>query len=151
MPSFNPFDCSGSPTAVWWGLVAPSDIGLFVPGNAGPEFDFGWSWQIPITWSCHGRLTGSIEVLPTDANVIRGRFGYRYARRYFLVGFGRSFSGDGDTWSPELGLQFAHSLFTTPDPRGFENENETAAHLIVRTEFNSQFRGVTILLGWNVF
>ena len=90
-------------------------------------------------------------MIPTDTNLIRGRFGYRYARRYFLVGFGGSFSGEGDTWSPEVGVQFAHFRFGAPDARGFETENENAAHLIVRTELNSRFRGVTILLGWNVF
>ncbi len=149
LPSLNPFDCEASATSVWLGLLFPSDVGLFVTPNGSPDFDVGWSWQIPITFSCHARLTGSVEVLPTDANVIRGRFGYRYARRYFLAGFGGSFSGDGNTWSPEIGVQFAHWRLGGADQRPSETEN--VAHLLVRTEFDSRFRGVTILVGWNVF
>ncbi len=152
LPIPSHLDCEVEETGALFGLIMPSDVGVFVPASSGPEFDLGWSWQIPITESCHGRLTGSVELIPGDASLVRGRFGYRYARRYFLVGFGGSFSGDGNTWSPELGVQFAHWKFDEPDLRFPDSEpRPNAAHLLVRTEFNSRFRGVTILLGWNAF
>jgi len=151
LPSFNPFDCWPSATAVWLGLIFPSDAGLFVPASGAPEFDVGWSWQIPITFSCRGRLTGGVELLPTGPDLVRGRVGYRYARRYFLAGFGASFSGSGNSWSPEIGVQFAHGRIGSPPSEYGEKESENVAHLLVRGEFDSQFRGLTILLGWDVF
>jgi hypothetical protein len=150
LPSFDP--CGAEAAAVWLGLLFPSDAGVFIPASGGPEFEFGWSWQVPISLSCNARFTGSVELIPSDANVVRGRFGYRYARRYFLVGFGGSFSGDGNTWSPEVGVQFAHWRLEGFDRRYNKTDQyANVAHLLARTEFNSRFRGVTILLGWNVF
>ncbi len=150
LPSFDP--CGADATAVWLGLLFPSDAGVFVPAGGGAHFQFGWSWQIPVSLSCNARLTGSVELIPGDANALRGRFGYRYARRYFLAGFGGSFSGDGNTWSPEVGLQFARWRLGGFDRRFNEaDQDANVAHLLARVEFNSRFRGVTILLGWNVF
>jgi hypothetical protein len=67
---------------------------------------------------------------------------------------GGTLSGDGYTWSPELGVQFAHWRFQNPYDYGtpFHYENENSFHLLVRAELAPAFdrlRGVTLLFGWS--
>ena len=110
---------------------------------------FAWSWQIPLSPDCHNRLATELEVLPAETYSVRGRLGYRYGARYFLVGLGGTLSADGYTWSPEAGVQFAHWRFCCLSV----NENENSFHLLVRAEVAPAFNrlsGVTLLLGWNV-
>jgi hypothetical protein len=146
-----PFPCGGSTTSIVTGLLLPSEVGAFLSDDD-VDFMFAWSWQIPLSPACHSRLATELEVLPTDSHPVRGRLGYRYGTRYFLAGLGGTLSGAGYTWSPELGVQFAHWRFVGLwDIPGTENEN--SFHLIVRAELAPAFdglRGVTLLLGWNV-
>jgi hypothetical protein len=132
----------------------PSEVGAFIPDH-GADFMFAWSWQVALSPECHSRLATELEVLPTDTHPVRGRLGYRYGARYFLTGLGGTVSGNGYTWSPELGAQFAHWRFQNPydaNPYGFHYENENSFHLLVRAEVAPAFdrlMGVTLLFGWN--
>jgi hypothetical protein len=147
-PPGAPIPCEGSTTAIVTALLLPSEIGTFVT-DGDVDFMFAWSWQVALSPACHSRLAAEFEVLPTDPHPVRGRLGYRYGTRYFLGGLGGTLSGAGFTWSPELGMQFAHWRFW--NAAGEENEN--SFHLLVRAELAPAFdglRGVTLLLGWNI-
>jgi hypothetical protein len=150
--------CIDEGTAVLLGigaLLTPADIGVAVPAAAAssPRLVIGWSWQIPLTGGAldthpgRHRVVPEVDLLPLPAGVsLRGRFGYRYARRHLFAGAGVGLDGAGPNLSPELGVRFAH--FNTGD-----DDIDTSMHLLARAELAPEtgVRGATILLGWNLF
>ena len=144
---FGPPPEFGSGTAIAFGIIFPTEVGSFVSGS-GANFVFGWSWQIPLSLDLHSRIAGGVDLaLGSDEHPLRGRVGYRYGGHYLFAGLGGSFAHDGNALSPELGVKVLH----------WPKENsasENAFHLLARAEIDPSFerlRGVTLLLGWNVF
>ena len=130
-------------------MALPSDIGLFVPHDlpggppsANPDAVLAWSWQIPFTESRRHRALIGLDWIPTSkAERARGRLGYRYANKNLIAGAAVAYAGGDTTWSPELGLRFGP-------------ERRADIHLLARAEIPvavDGFRGVALLLGWDMF
>lgn len=135
-------------------VLTPADVGVAWPvaDASSARLVIGWSWQIPLTGGALDRNPGRHRIVPeldllpsTDGVALRGRLGYRYARRYLFAGAGAGIDGVGPNLSPELGVKFAHD--DTP------GDNGLSMHLLVRAEIapESGVRAATILLGWNLF
>jgi hypothetical protein len=157
-------DAFGDAVAVVGGVLAPADVGVTVPrpdlGTAGPVI--AWSVQIPLAFQASGpslswpasphRIVPEIELLPHVGAVSwRGRLGYRYAGRTLIAGAGASVDGPNMSLSPELGLKFAHAFNGRfADDIGID----LSMHLLARAEIapeSGHLRGVTFMLGWNLF
>jgi hypothetical protein len=110
------------------------------------DFDLGWSWQIPISPSFRHRIAGGVDWVPgNDQHRLRGRIGYRFGLRHLFGGLGPAFDHSGMTWSPELGLKFAHA--TEPD-----EQIDLSLHIVVRADIAvgvNDVRAFSVLLGWN--
>jgi hypothetical protein len=114
-------------------LVMPSDIGFFVSDQR-PDPTLAWSWQIPVTESRRHRVLIGLDWIPTSkAETARGRLGYRYANKNLIAGLALAYAQGDTTWSPEIGLRF-----------GPERRADIAAAF-------DGFRGVALLLGWDMF
>jgi hypothetical protein len=137
-------------------FLLPSEVGVAIRGAdaSSASFVLGWSWQVPIS-ECfgehtqHHRLVGAVDLLLSNADGAdwRGRFGYRYARRWAFGGVGVGVDGAGASLSPELGVKFAHHNASSDDI-------DTSLHLLARAEIapdTGHVRGATILVGWNLF
>lgn len=128
-------------------LILPSDIGTLVD-SAGMNFAMGWSLQIPISSSFRHRIAGGLDWVPgSEGHHFRGRIAYRYGLRYFFTGLGPAFDHAGTTWSPELGVKFAHA-------ESADEQIDLSLHIVVRADIATaldRIRTVTIFFGWNVF
>jgi hypothetical protein len=133
--------------------ATPSEFGFYLPnGTAQPVI--GWSWQAPLPPSNQDpkavrphRVVAGVDFLPdaVDARA-RWRLGYRYDRRYVFAGLAWGFDETSYGWSPEVGVKVLHLA----EPGGID----PSLHLLVRGNIASQvsaFRGVTVLLGWNLY
>ena len=126
--------------------LLPGEIGSLMTGS-GADFDLGWSWQVPFTRSLRHRVAGSVDWVPGNSDHhVMGRVGYRFGMRHFFTGLGPAFDHSGTTWSPELGVKFAHA--------GDSDEQlDLSLHIVVRADIAPAFdrlRTVTILFGWNI-
>jgi len=125
-------------------LVLPSDIGLFIPAW-GPDFVLAWSYQLAFTENRRHRIIAGIDWIPTsDTARARIRGGYRYSRQHFLVGLMAAEAATGATWSPEVGFRVGRD--------GTEGIHP-GVHLLARAEIPiavDGFRGVAVLLGWDM-
>jgi hypothetical protein len=136
-------------------FVLPSEVGVAIRAAdaSSARFVLGWSWQVPVSqcfgeYTLHHRLLGAVDLLPNaDGADWRGRFGYRYARRWAFGGVGVGVDGAGANLSPEVGVKFAHA------DMGHGDDIDLSLHVLVRAEITptSGIRGATILLGWNLF
>jgi hypothetical protein len=137
-------------------FVLPSEVGVAIPtaDASSASFVLGWSWQVSVS-ECFGehtqrhRLVGAVDLLLSNADGAdwRGRFGYRYGRRWAFGGVGVGVDGAGASLSPEMGVKFAHYNDANRDI-------DTSLHLLARAEIapeTGHVRGATILLGWNLF
>ena len=127
-------------------VVVPGDVGVAVrTADPSARLLIGWSLQIPLEHELRHRLVPSLDLLPQDGPSVRGRLGYRYARRHAFAGAGVGLDAAGANLSPEIGVKFAHS----------ERESDSidlSLHLLARAEIapdSGRVRGVTVLLGWN--
>jgi hypothetical protein len=135
-------------------VLLPSEVGVAIPTADASRSNLvlGWSWQFPIGAAFggdtpHHRLVAALDLLPhADGADGRGRFGYRYGRRWAFAGVGIGVDGAGGSLSPELGVRFAHA-----DSR--DRDIDVSLHVLARAEITpeSGVRGATILLGWNLF
>lgn len=135
-------------------LLVPAEVGVAVPtANASTaNFVLGWSWQLPISlWfpdsTTHHRIVAGVDLLPHSGGADwRGRLGYRYGTRWVFGGVGVGLDGAGASFSPELGVKFAHA-------EDHDSDIDMSLHLLTRAEITpaSGVRGATILLGWNLF
>jgi hypothetical protein len=129
-------------------LVLPSDVGTDIPatGESRARVVVGWSYQVPLgSWKgeLHHRAVFGADLLFVGGFGGRGRVGYRYATQWLFAGAGVSATGDGPTWSPEVGVKFAHLV---------KGESQSL-HVLVRGEVApdlQQLQGATVLLGWNL-
>ena len=131
------------------GLALPAQVGADIPVTDGAEARgvVGWSYQLPIdSWkaeSHHRAVLGADLLLLAGGVGGRGRVGYRYATHWLFAGAGVSATGAGPTWSPEVGVKFAH----------FVKGESQSLLLLVRTEVEPDFqrvRAATIAVGWNL-
>jgi len=132
------------------GAAAPSEIGAVVNDRGSDaRFDLGWAWQIPMPSALRHRIIGGVDYLPTaESDRTRGRIGYRYSRQTLFAGAAAAFDHDGLSWSPEVGIKFLHR------DMGKDPPVDLSLHLLVRADLAPRlngFRGVSILLGWNLF
>lgn len=134
------------------GILAPAHVGTDLPANgeSTARVVVGWSGQIPISGlgffdsEAPHRIVVGGDLLFGGGTGGRARIGYRYATNWLFAGAGVSVSGGGGTWSPELGLKFAHFI------RG----ESPSLHVMVRGEIEpdlQRVRSATIVLGWSVF
>jgi hypothetical protein len=141
-----------------FGLFAPSDVGVAASDPANPRLAIGWSWQIPFplfmttplrSELVHHRIVPAIDLLPQAGGASwRGRLGYRYDRSHAFVGAGVGADGAGVNLSPEVGVKFLQAAYE-PDYCV-----EISLHLLARAEIapeSGHLRGVTFMLGWNLF
>jgi hypothetical protein len=129
--------------------LAPSDLGVVVP-TAAPSlarFLLGWSWQIPLEHELRHRLVPSADLLLRGGAAWRGRLGYRYAGPHAFAGAGVALDRAAMSLSPELGVRFAHA-------DSHPIVTDTSLHLLARADIapeSGRVRGVTVMLGWNLF
>lgn len=133
-------------------ILVPAHVGADVP--AGVESPtrvvIGWSFQIPFgrqgffdRRSPHHRIVVGGDLLLRGDTGGRGRLGYRYSTHWLFAGAGMSANTAGVTWSPEIGVKFAH----------WSKGEPPSLHVLVRGEIEPDLQGVrsaTVLLGWNV-
>ena len=134
-------------------VLMPAHLGADVPASddSPTRVVIGWSFQIPFSrqglfdlQSLQHRIVVGGDLLLRGDTGGRGRLGYRYATHWLFAGAGVSANTSGVTWSPELGVKFAH----------FEKGEPSSFHAKVRGEIEPDLHGVrsaTILLGWNFF
>jgi len=78
--------------------------------GTGANVALGWALQLPVSHSLRHRIAGGLDWVPTsEDHHFRGRIAYRFGRRHFFTGLGPAFDHAGTTWSPELGVKFAHA------------------------------------------
>jgi hypothetical protein len=135
-------------------LVAPSELGAAYFPARNPQPVIAWSWQVPLPPSEQGqqeprghRVVGGIDYLPDSGDTrVRGRLGYRYDRWHMFVGLAAALDHQGFGWSPEIGVKFLHHERPGPiDP---------SLHLVIRGNIPPAvdgLRGVSVLLGWNLY
>jgi hypothetical protein len=128
--------------------VLPSEVGIVVQPS-GPNFVFGWSWQVPFVYRLHQRIVGDVDLVVRSSGVSSayGRLGYRYGGRHLFAGAGTGLGAGGVTLSPEVGVKFAHA--EPYDQFG----SDTSLHVLVRADVTPTTGHVTAtaLLGWNLF
>ena len=130
------------------GLALPAHAGADFPASEGAQARgmIGWSYQLPLdSWKgeSHHRAVLGADLLLANGVGGRARIGYRYATHWLFAGAGVSATGAGPTWSPEVGVKFAH----------FVKGEAQSLHLLVRGEVAPDFqrvRAATIAVGWNL-
>jgi hypothetical protein len=127
-------------------LILPSDVGTLVD-STGVHFGMGWSLQIPLSASFRHRIVGGLDWVPSsEDHHFRGRIAYRFGLRHFFTGLGPTKDHAGATWSPEIGVKFAHAEGAD------ERQIDLSLHMVVRADVATTFdhlRTVTIFFGWN--
>jgi hypothetical protein len=131
-------------------VVAPAHVGVHVQpdGDLPTRIVVGWSYQFPLDdrlfgHHSHHRVVVGGDLLLRGGVDGRARLGYRYSTRWLFSGAGVAVTGAGPTFSPEVGVTFAHA----------DKGRAPSLHLLVRGEIEPDFqrvRGVTMALGWNL-
>ena len=124
-------------------FLIPSEVGARIIDGRG-QFVLGWSGQLPIRE--HHHIIGGLTLDPSGgSHLLEARVGYRYGGLGPLFGgLGLGLDGTGLTWSPELGVNLVPFQ---------EISKSGGVHILVRGEVApelSQFRAVTVLLGWTI-
>jgi hypothetical protein len=135
--------------------VLPSDAGAVISADGSPRFALEWSWQIPVSDSSfenlRHRLVPSVGLVIGDGGPSwRGRLGYRYGREHFFAGAGMGLDAAGLSFSPEIGVRFAHFM----DGEGRRSGLDPALHLLARADVaveSGRVQGGTLFLGWNLY
>ena len=134
------------------GILLPAHVGADIPagGETPTRVVVGWSVQIPFSHrglfdghSHHSRVVLGGDLLLGEGTGGRARIGYRYSTHWLFAGAGVTLNASGVTWSPELGVKFAH----------FINGELPSLHLLVRGEIEpdlQRVRSAMIVLGWSV-